>query len=288
MPGSDAAAGTTPSDAAARHDSGRLDAGGDAGKPMEAHPLDLPTVCNAKLSGDGMVKFGRLPVRIYMDPDAKQKPAPGGPLVFYWHATGTTSSEVETVFGKDNIDQVVAMGGVVASFESSPPLDGGMDTGTGIWFVEDFEIADEVLACAIRDANIDTRHIHALGFVPGGLQAVVMQLQRANYMASIIAQSGGLNPKFDSTNDPSNLSSALLAYGPGGEVFDWAAYATQYHDEQTPKGRFVMMCPREETRVFDPAVVGPSLRFFMDNGYKVASPYRNGHIPSDFPSDCTE
>jgi hypothetical protein len=116
-----------------------------------------------------------------------------GMVYFYWHSTGAGPDEAKRVLGPA-IDEIVASGGVVASFTGRPPnmpiLQG--NTGNGVWYVQDFKIADEVLACAVQQLNIDKRRIYAGGTSAGGLQTGVMAINRSNYLAAAMTNSGGI------------------------------------------------------------------------------------------------
>lgn len=258
--------------------------GGDGPRPTL-----LPTATNCPAFGNGTtVRFGRMNVVTYMDPQAKTKPAPGGPLILYYHATLSSPAEVLLGFGLQNINEVTRMGGVVAAFTSTP-CPGCATTDDFYWFVEDNEIQDQVVACAIQQANIDTRHIHALGWSAGALHAVYVGLSRSNYMASVVSYSGGLSPwpLQNIAQDPNNHISALLTYGATDwVVIDFQAQSRAYYNSFASRGYYTMMCPHGRGHEIDLGVAPQSLRFFMDHPYKVSpEPYAAG-VPPVFPGYC--
>ena len=88
--------------------------------------------------------------------------------------------------GQAAISEIQSMGGVVASAESTSTT--GTNTGDAVWYTGDFDWADFIIACAIQQLNIDTRHIHAGGYSAGALQTATMFYSRSGYLASV----GGL------------------------------------------------------------------------------------------------
>jgi poly(3-hydroxybutyrate) depolymerase len=122
------------------------------------------------------------------------------------------SSEVHRGFGDTAIQDVVNQGGVVAAFNTTA-CSGCTTTDDLVWYVEDDLIADQVVACSIQQANIDTRHIHAAGWSAGALHTIHLGLARSNYMASVVSYSGGSYILPTTVQDPSNHVSAVLTYG---------------------------------------------------------------------------
>ncbi|MET0286558.1 MAG: hypothetical protein ABW352_18895 [Polyangiales bacterium] len=242
---------------------------------------------------DGSATFAGIPVRLYVGNDGEQKL---GPLVFYWYATGSSASEVTRGLSNDIIEEIKDMGGMVAVFERS--LGTGQSTGNFVWFVDDYNVADEVLACALEQkVGIDTSHIHAIGFSAGGLQSSWMAYARNNYMASIVAYSGGLTglgagtwvTPVDDTPDPSNVVSAMLVHGaPGRDVviMDFAAGSAAMQEDIKKRGGLALDCNHGGGHMIPAAVPPSAWQFMQDHPYKLqADPYASG-IPASFPKYC--
>jgi predicted esterase len=232
---------------------------------------------------------GAMPVVIYIDPSAKSKPDPGGPLVLYYHATGGQPSEVHQGFGDQNIAAVTSKGGVVASFTTTP-CPSCTTTDDFVWWVEDADVQDTVVACAIQQAKIDTRRIHALGWSAGALHADWVALARSNYMASVISYSGGYPvwPGTDTPQDPTNHIASIMTYGDSSDVV-LVSFPTQsklWYSTLQPKGYYTMMCNHAGGHEIDPGVAPVSLQFFLDHPYKVSPDPYGAMIPSAFPSYC--
>ncbi len=219
-----------------------------------------------------------------------------GPLLLYWHATGSNSEEVVSFLGQAQIDAITALGGLVASFTNT--VGTGTNTGNNVWYTDDFKTADEVVACAIANLHIDTRHIYTAGGSAGALQATWMSYSRSGYLAVAAPISGGLtlevsggygDPLMD-PQDPSNVPSAIVSHGaPGADVviIDFASASAAYEADIKKRGGLSVDCNNEGGHVGTAGIVGPAMWEFMkDHPFKVSpDPYAKG-VPADFPKFC--
>jgi hypothetical protein len=217
------------------------------------------------------------------------------PWFLYWHATGSSSIEASSFFGQAQIDAITALGGMVASFTNT--LGTGTNTGNDVWFTDDFNTADEVVACAIANLHIDTRHIYTAGGSAGALQATWMAYARSGYIAVAAPISGGLTgtgttwlDPINMPQDPSNVPSAIVSHGaPGADVviIDFANASAAYEADIKKKGGFSVDCNNSGGHVGTAGIVGPAMWEFMkDHPFKVSpDPYASG-LPSDFPKFC--
>jgi hypothetical protein len=78
----------------------------------------------------------------------------GGPLLFYWHGTGSSAAEVNTLFPAAARKEILDQGGIIVSFQGSLGS-GGDCSGTGIFSKDDFKVADLIAACSVRDHGIE-------------------------------------------------------------------------------------------------------------------------------------
>jgi hypothetical protein len=262
--------------------------GGSAPKIPDA-PAMCPTFTNGGVARIPRASGTMVPVTIYIDPAAKSKPAPGGPLIIYWHATASSPVEVTSGFGMANITAVTAAGGVVAA-PATTACNGCTTTDDGYWFEEDDVVADQIVACAIKQANIDVTHIHTLGWSAGGLHTTHVAQARSNYIASFISYSGGLFILPSMDQDPTNKVPGILTYGdPGADVviLDFNAQSKTWYTTFQPMGWYSMMCHHPGGHEVDPMIAPLSLRFFKDHPFKVnPEPYAT-MIPTGYPSYCT-
>ena len=199
------------------------------------------------------------------------------------------SKEVQQGFTPANIQRVMDADGVVAAF-NHVACSGCTTTDDDWWYLEDDPVQDFVVACAIQQANIDTRHIHALGWSAGALHAMHIGFARANYMASIISYSGGNPTQAQAqSQDPANHFSSILTYGDQGSdvvIIDFNQNSHTYYSTYQPMGYYTMMCHHTGGHEIDPMIAPLSLEFFLAHPYEVSpEPYAGG-VPADFPMYC--
>ena len=116
----------------------------------------------------------------------------GGPLLFYWHGTGSSAGEANRTLPASVRQEIKSQGGIVASFNGRQQARGGRDcSGTGAHNMNDFDAADQIVACAVENHGIDPRRIYSTGCSAGGLQTGCMAQQRSQYIAAVAPNSGG-------------------------------------------------------------------------------------------------
>ena len=214
-----------------------------------------------------------------------------GPLVFYWHAY--TSQPEEAAYGLQQaaIDDILARGGMVVA-PASDPNSGQFPWyqigGTGLEY--DQLLADEILACAIEQVGVDTRHIHSVGMSAGGLQTSQFSTRRSNYVASAATYSGGVffNAPYQ---DPNNKFPAMIIHGGDSDVFggqvEFKQTSENWFNQLTNNGNFAFMCDHGGGHTIPPNTGDDIWQFFLDHPYgTVDSPYAGG-LPSSFPSWCS-
>ena len=226
-------------------------------------------------------------VRIWMNPAAAA--SLDGPVVFYWHGTGSSPSEALSGLGQTIIDQVTALGGIVAAPYSDP------DAGFFPWFLtssrtrlDDLMVADEVVACAKEQIGIDVRRIHSLGMSAGGLQTTQMSYRRSGYIASVATYSGGLNLSAPASQDPSNHFAALIFHGGANDrVFiNFQSASERYWQDLDSRGSFAAICDHGRSHSIPTDARASVWEFFKAHPFGVEpSPYVNG-LPAGFPSYC--
>jgi predicted esterase len=223
------------------------------------------------------------------------------PIVFYWHGTGSSASEV-TTFMQPQITEIVKDGGLIASFSTSTMQD--QDTGDGVWFTGDFAMADQILACAAQQLNINPRMIYTAGCSAGGLQSAAMMFSRSNYVAAAMPNSGGEVVANEFMAESAHVPSVMTAHGGSADMVGISfatASATLDKDvasraaSSKPPGGYAIDCNHGGGHCgifFAPAVdyaayVSAQWQFCKDHPFGVAQdPYANG-LPASFPSYCT-
>ncbi|MGO9834156.1 MAG: hypothetical protein ACLP1X_08080 [Polyangiaceae bacterium] len=225
--------------------------------------------------------------------------SPTGPIVIYWHATGTNAQESATALG-DGINSIIGLGGLVAAADSTSST--GTNTGDGVWYTGDMDWADFIIACAIQQLNIDTSHIHAAGYSAGALQTGYMWYVRSGYLASAIVYSGGAGIGAGQLQDSSNAPALIGAHGAFGDGgctsltapnCDFLATSTtQFESAAKAAGAPIVIDCNDGGNHTDIArlsnLAPVAWQFFKDHpfGQGKPDPYANG-LPSGFPSYCT-
>lgn len=226
-------------------------------------------------------------VQIWISDAAKTK---DGPLVFYWHGTGSSPVlEPPYGLGAEEIAQIEAEGGIVAAPYHDPAA------GSYPWFLtggngkeDDLRVADEVLACAIEKVGVDMRRIHSIGMSAGGLNTVQMSWRRSGYLASVVVYSGGelTNPE---PQDPTNLFPAMIFHGGPTDhvVIDFQPISEKYRDRLRDLGHFAFICDHGQGHSIPHDAVGSVHQFFVDHPFGTAPDPYTGALPAGFPTYCT-
>jgi len=256
-----------------------------------APTLPTPTgTCPALASGDVVFAPAGIPPRkVKLALDAAKLGQ--GPLIFYWHATGSSPLEASYSLGATQ-KAIVASGGVVATPYADPAA------GQFEWFVvngssktDDFVLADEVVACFAQQKLIDGSRIHSMGMSAGALQTTAFGFARATYIASVATYSGGVPPGFTPTNAaPANKFAALIFDGGATDtafMVDFKAASETYKALLDAAGHFTAICDHGKGHTI-PLDAAPSVAtFFAANPYGAwPSPYTAAGLPTTFPSYC--
>jgi predicted esterase len=293
--GGSASSGSSGSSSSSGGASSSSSGGSSSGGAGGLSPTVLPTIsgtCPTLANGTITVTAGggTIQAQIFAVAGA---PA-GGPLIVYWHATGSNpNDEVPLAF---DVPAVTAAGGLIAAFVSNSRTGPTMgDTGNGVWFESDVAFADQVVACAISQLQVDPRRIHVAGYSAGALQTVYMWFARSGYVASVISYSGGTDGENQvPLQDPTNVPPLIAAHGAMGQdvfVLDFAQTSAQWEGISKQAGGFSIDCNDGGNHLSFFTTRAPNLKpvsfqFFLDHPFKV-SPEPYAALPSTFPSYCT-
>jgi predicted esterase len=214
------------------------------------------------------------------------KPAgPTAPMVFYWHGTGSRAGEFLSMATAVHRG-VLAEGGVLVSFQGASGT-GDSLSGTSIFGRNDLTLADQLVACAVRDHNIDPRRIFTTGCSAGGLFATAMAALRSNYVAAAAPNSGGST--FPQTFQSAYTPALMTMHGaPGVDVVgvDFSNTSRTADDAFKRRGGFVINC-NHGGRHCGAAALAPSVwEFFKAHPYGVEPYPWTGGLPAGFHSSC--
>jgi predicted esterase len=220
----------------------------------------------------------------------------GAPLVFYWHGLTSSAKEANGILDTET-KEVVSGGGLVASFDSTT----GMGTNTSgsipaTFYSGDFNTADQILACAVKQLNIDTSRIISGGCGAGGLQTGSMLYYRSSYLACAMPNSGGVVAP--GTFQDSHVPSLITTHGAAGMdviVYDFAM--TSLTEDRAvkmaasgsmPPGGYVVDCNHGKGVCGATASnIAAQWQFCKDHPFGVSPDPYNGALPSSFPTYCT-
>jgi len=224
----------------------------------------------------------------------------GGPLIFYWHGTGSTAT-LEVPYAFDT-SAVISAGGIVVGPEAATRTGTPTgNTGDDVWYQSDAAFMDQAVACAIQQLPVDSRHIHTAGYSAGALQAVYIWYARSGYVASIISYSGGdVTINTAAMQDPSNIPPAIVAHGgmgvdtyavPGSsDTVDFSETSAAWESIISADHGTYVDCNDGGNHLAFFQTRGPNLRpvslqFFLDHPFGITpEPYTT--LPAGFPAYC--
>jgi poly(3-hydroxybutyrate) depolymerase len=208
-----------------------------------------------------------------------------GPVMFYWHGTGSQSGEAGLLGSA--VQEIQSLGGIVASFTTTTGK--GQNTGNNVWFTGDFEMADFILGCAIQQLNIDTHRIYTAGCSAGGLQSGAMVYSRSGYLAGAMPNSGG--GFIRQLQDPTHVPALITAHGSCSDYFIiyFADTSRDLARAVATAGGTAVDCDHGGGHCnTPPAMVAAQWQFLKDHPFGFTSdPYANG-LPASFPSGCVK
>jgi hypothetical protein len=210
-----------------------------------------------------------------------------GALVFYWHGTGSFAGESANIPAAAR-SEITGEGGVIVSFGRSK---GGDDcSGTGTFSVQDFEVVDQIVACAVKEHGIDPHRIFTTGCSAGGLQAGCMAIRRSNYVAATAPNSGGVTIGYGKMQDPTRVAAVMTMHGSAADkvIVSFPGTSKAYDNYMIRAGSpMVINCDHGGGHCGAPSALQASAWQFMKAhpfGIK-PSPYANG-LPEGFHRSC--
>ena len=216
-----------------------------------------------------------------------EKSSKKAPILFYWHGTGSFPGEAQFMSGSV-VKDVVSKGGMVASFVARDSTKKGRSTGNNVWYTGDFELADELLACANEQLNIDARRIYSGGCSAGGLQASAMVYERSQYLAGAMPNSGGTIFKYNMKSD-GYVPALATTHGGKGDVvvINFGTTSMNQAKDIAGRGGNVINCNHGGGHCQPPGnVVAAQWDFLQKHPYGTkTSPYKKG-LPSKYPDAC--
>ena len=175
---------------------------------------------------------------------------------------------------------------MLVSFQDTTGGDGL--SGTAIFGMSDFELTDQLLACAVRERNIDPRRVYATGCSAGGLFSVAMGAARSSYMAAVASELRRLHV-------PVGVRERSHAVADDGSRRTWAWTSSVIDFSQTSatadmaykaRGAIAIDCDTGGMHCGGGGEAGDIWQFFKDHPFGVSpEPYASG-LPATFNAIC--
>lgn len=271
-------------------------------EPQIPEPIESCPELNSSMYGTKIQVLGREAL-VWVGQKQENKK---GKVFFYWHGTGGVAQSVKRHLGMDIIDEIVNEGGIVVSFQSeSDSLDmadaiipGTNTTCNGVWYLDDYLLADQILACAVRNPNlnIDTHAIYSGGSSAGGLHSGTMAIARSGYLAGVMLNSGGISrPLVDiymqlDWQNPDHIPYVVTSHG-GIQDFAYGLFfiipSLDLDIKTVNAGGFAVDCNHGgRHNKTPPDMRDAQWKFLKNHRFGTdPSPYVNG-LPAYFPDSC--
>jgi poly(3-hydroxybutyrate) depolymerase len=210
--------------------------------------------------------------------------SPTAPIVFYWHGTGSFAGEYATQAAAVR-QGVVSEGGILVSFQNT--TGGDLLSGTAIFGEGDLKLTDGLLACAVKNHNVDPRRVFATGCSAGGLFSAAMAALRSGYMAAAAPNSGGwvLPLQFQNKHTPA-LMTIHGAPGLDVVVVDFSDTSSTADMGFKAAGGFVINCNHGGGHCGGGGLAGDIWKFFKAHPFGVnPAPWKSA-LPAGFSSVC--
>jgi poly(3-hydroxybutyrate) depolymerase len=300
--GSSSAAGSSDEagSSGAGSTSGEESSGGEStGEPGDGDDIPDPTAPCPTIE-EGVVQF--CPAGMDTCRNALVYNAAGangtGPLALHWH--GTFESPDGIMAWDSAAQQIQAMvvreNGLMVLPYADPGAPTRVDTPFPWWVVcgssgtqcnrlDDFILADEIVACTVEQGLVDPNRLTTSGMSAGGTMASHL-VDRTSYLAGAVSWSGGVPPAYQPAT-PENDTALLVMHGGATDAYcgPGALGGTGCYDFRPPSeslaaaaaaaGNFTFLCDHQS---------GHSASMGLQGAYFLAWSHRvNGHVWEGYP-----
>jgi hypothetical protein len=269
-------------------DAGSPSDGGTPGGTVQPILPKAPANCPMLTTGFATIMSHDTPVQVQVW--AGTKGSTPAPMVVYWHVTGGVSSEAVGGIGLPLAvaQEIQDAGGLIVSPQNTTGA--GNNTGNAVWYTGDFDVADQLVACAFQQYNLDPRRIYTAGGSAGALQAGTMVYERSNYIAASLPNSGGYATGGRRFQNPNHIPALMTMHGAQGldvVIVDFSQQSLFLAGDVAKHGGFAIDCNHGGGHVGAPDDLKTAgWEFFKDHPFGVTpEPYAKG-LPADFPPYC--
>jgi hypothetical protein len=265
---------------------GAQGAGGSGGASSSRNPIIPPVNGDCPTFATGTVTVGGLG-GISLQVGVKSQGT--APLLFYWHGTGQQANEVNLLVPAAVRQELLGQGGIIVSFQGTLGT-GGDCSGTATFSRDDFKVADQIAACAVRDYGIDPHRIFTTGCSAGGLQAGCMGAMRSSYIAAVAPNSGG-EVTAQTIQDPTRIPAVMTMHGGSTDmvIVSFATTSATYDTQMKNAGAFVVNCDHGGGHCQAPAALYTAAwQFMKDHPFGVTPEPYSMSLPATFPNYCMD
>jgi len=215
-----------------------------------------------------------------------------GPLLFTWHGTGGSGRQALFQLPQSVQRDITQRGGIVVAPSDNGQVRAGTDVTfvLGVWYDgADLQFADQIVACAVKNHNVDPRQIYVTGCSAGGLMAGVMSLERSSYVAAVAPNSGGVTAPTFRIQDAAHVPAVMTMHGGSTDnvIVNFGETSQAFEDIMKPLGAFVVECNHGSGHCGAPASLHEKAwEFMLAHPFGTSpSPYAAA-LPADFPDIC--
>jgi poly(3-hydroxybutyrate) depolymerase len=194
------------------------------------------------------------------------------PVVFFWHALGTTPEYWWTNF---DLDALVEAGFIVVL-----PASSGQEVFEWDWNAGgiDATLYDDLRTCVVRELGADPRRITVAGFSAGAIWTSWLTMHRADTVATSFVMSGGLAPGLTWEDPARSLPVFLMSGGPTDTYGPMSFESTMdaFQDELRGVGSFAVRCKHNYGHTPGPGALDMLERWAWRHSYPEPSPWESG------------
>lgn len=207
-------------------------------------------------------------------------PTPTAPMLVYWHGTGLPNNEY-TFMAAEVAAGITGAGGVIVSGDGT--TGGDLLSGDLVWGMGDIPVMDQLVACAVKNHNVDPRRIYSMGCSAGGLMTASYATLRSSYVAAAAPNSGGwvLPLNFDSDHTPALMT---VHGSPGVDVvaIDFSDTSASADSGFKQHGGFVIDCNTNGGHCGGSILAGDAWTFLQAHTFGVNPDPWAGGLPPGF------
>jgi len=215
-----------------------------------------------------------------------------GPLLFTWHGTGGNGMQALAQLPQSVKDDITSRGGIIIAPNDNDTTRAGQDVTfiLSVWYDgQDLDYADQIVACAVKNHNIDPRQIYVTGCSAGGLMTGVMALTRSGYVAAAAPNSGGVSQPTWMLGDPSHVPAIMAMHGGTEDTVyvNFGDTSRALGDQIVGAGGFFVECNHMIGHCRAPAELHEKAWAFMKaHPFGVTPEPFAASLPADYPDYC--